>query len=214
MEFVVEDGKRLHDECSTLILPALSIGNVGQLALDLLIASTRAERIGYLDDPNVLPCVGNDAYGPIPQGELALPLEAYDSFSNALSLVQQRSPIVKGMMVEFAKNMADFAAATGKKHVLILSSLDFGRWQKIDLSSVSYAGGWESSQTERGEGFEGTRRSLEGAKAAKHKAAMTPSSEAEIERLAGGNCDDWRRKAPTGNRRLAGAAELLQTCRR
>ena len=55
--------------------PALSIGNVGQLAVDLLISSTRTERIGYLDDPYVLPCVGNDAYGPIPRGEVALPLE-------------------------------------------------------------------------------------------------------------------------------------------
>ena len=48
---------------------------MGQLAVDLLISSTRAQRVGFLDDPNVLPCVGNDAYGPVPQGELALPLE-------------------------------------------------------------------------------------------------------------------------------------------
>ena len=37
-------------------------------------------------------------------------------------------------MIEFAKNLADFAAATGKKHVVLLSSLDFGRWQRIDMS--------------------------------------------------------------------------------
>lgn len=43
--------------------------------MDLLVSSMKAERIGYLDDPYVLPCVGNDAYGPIPRGELALPLE-------------------------------------------------------------------------------------------------------------------------------------------
>ena len=55
--------------------PALSIGNVGQLAMDLLVSSTRAERIGFFDDPFLLPCVGNDAYGPQPQGQLALPLE-------------------------------------------------------------------------------------------------------------------------------------------
>ncbi|KAK9287341.1 hypothetical protein L1049_015756 [Liquidambar formosana] len=115
MEFILEDGKQLHEECSTLILPALCIGNVGQLAVDLLISSTGAERIGYLDDPCVLPCVGNDAYGPIPRGELALPLEAYDTSSNAWTLVQQRSLIVKGMTLEFAKHMADFAAASGKK---------------------------------------------------------------------------------------------------
>ncbi|KAJ0880716.1 putative proteasome assembly chaperone 2 [Helianthus annuus] len=135
MEFNLEEGKHLNDECSTLILPALSIGNVGQLAVDLLIASTKAERVGYLDDPNVLPCVGNDAYAPAPQGDLALPLEAYESPSSALTLIQQRSPVVKGMMVEFAKNLANFAVASGKKHVVILSSLDFGRWQTVDMSS-------------------------------------------------------------------------------
>ncbi|XWS67508.1 hypothetical protein CRYUN_Cryun04dG0012500 [Craigia yunnanensis] len=135
MEFVIEEGKQPLEECSTLLLPALSIGNVGQLAVDLLVSSMKAERIGYIDDPFVLPCVGNDAYGPIPCGELALPLEAYQSSSSRLTLLQQRSPVVKGMMVEFAKNLANFAAASGKKHVVLLSSLDFGKWQKIDMSS-------------------------------------------------------------------------------
>lgn len=135
MEFIIEEGKCLNKETSTLILPALSIGNVGQLAVDLLVSSTRAERIGYLDDPYILPCVGNDAYGPTPCGELALPLEAYDSRNNGVVLVQQRSPVVKGMMVEFARNLADFAVATGMNHVLVLSSLEFMRLQKIDTSS-------------------------------------------------------------------------------
>ena len=106
---------------------------MGQLAADLIVSSMGAERVGYLDDPYVLPCVGNDAYGPFPQGVLALPLEgaalsfclfchcynffvscslllkcsalsyhfflmgfaAYESPSNALTILQQRSPVVK-----------------------------------------------------------------------------------------------------------------------
>ncbi|XP_074338037.1 uncharacterized protein LOC141675226 [Apium graveolens] len=135
MEFISEEGKILHQECSTLVLPALSIGNVGQLGVDLLISCTTAERIGYLDDPNVLPCVGNDAFFPSSIPQLALSLEAYESPTNSLSFIQQRSPVVKGMMLEYAKNLADFAAANGKKHVVVLSSLDFGRWQTIDMSS-------------------------------------------------------------------------------
>ncbi|XP_057783007.1 uncharacterized protein LOC131000885 isoform X2 [Salvia miltiorrhiza] len=135
MEFYLEDGKQLSPTSSTLILPALSIGNVGQLAVDLLISSLEAEKIGCLDDQNVLPCVGNDAYSPSPLGKLVLSLEAYESSSSALTLVQQRSPVIKGMMVAYAKNIANFAAANGKKHVVILSSLDFGRWRNIDMSS-------------------------------------------------------------------------------
>lgn len=37
-------------------------------------------------------------------------------------------------MLEFAKNLADFAVASGKKHIIVLSSLDFGRWQTVDMS--------------------------------------------------------------------------------
>lgn len=135
MEFILEEGKQANPNCSTLILPALSIGNVGQLAVDLLISSLKAERIGYLDDPNALPCVGNDAYTASPGGSISLPLEAYESSSSGLTLVQQRSPVIKGMMIEYAKNLASFAAANGKKHVIILSSLDFGRWKSVDMSS-------------------------------------------------------------------------------
>lgn len=41
-------------------------------------------------------------------------------------------------MVEFARNLANFAAANGKKHVVVLSSLEFGRWQSIDMSRYQH----------------------------------------------------------------------------
>lgn len=50
---------------------------MGQLAVDLLVSSLKADKIGYLDDPNVLPCVGNDAYSPAPPGKLTLPVEGF-----------------------------------------------------------------------------------------------------------------------------------------
>ncbi|KAG6526740.1 hypothetical protein ZIOFF_016741 [Zingiber officinale] len=158
MEFALEEGRHLSADCPVLLLPGLSIGNVGQLAVDLLISSTAAKRVGFLDAPFLLPCVGNDAYGPEPSGLLSLPLEllksingrsvdvctdpssylpftVYESTQHALTLIQQRSPVVKGMMVEFSKEMADFVSSIGKKHIVILSSLDSGRLKKIVASS-------------------------------------------------------------------------------
>lgn len=136
MEFAAEEeGKAFSPSCSALLLPALSIGNVGQLAVDLLVSSLGAKRVGYLDDPSLLPCVGNDAYGPVTDGDLSLPLEVYESPSHALGLIQQRSPVLKGMMVAYARNLANFICSIGKKHVIILSSLDAGRRKKIDASS-------------------------------------------------------------------------------
>lgn len=135
MEFYVEEGKQFSEKCKTLLLPALSIGNVGQLAVDLFVSSLRADRVGFLDDPNVLPCVGNDAYTAAPPGHLALPLEVYEFPSCELSIIQQRSPVVKGTMIQFARNLANFAAANRIQHIVLLSSLDFGRWQSIDMSN-------------------------------------------------------------------------------
>ncbi|PKA60963.1 hypothetical protein AXF42_Ash019952 [Apostasia shenzhenica] len=136
MDFALEQGKSFSCGCSTLILPGLSIGNVGQLAVDLLISTLRADRVAYLDEPSVLPCVGNDAYGPLPVGDLTLPLEAYESSIHALTLIQQRSPVTKGMMVEFAKNLAHFMMTNGKKHLIVLSSLDSGKRKLIDATSL------------------------------------------------------------------------------
>ncbi|KAE8732634.1 9-divinyl ether synthase [Hibiscus syriacus] len=98
---------------SVFVLPPPSVHYL-RLAMDLLVASMKAERIGYLDDLFVLPCVGNDAY---------------TLFFTATLLF-----LSKGRMVEFVKYLANFAAASGKKHVVMLSSLDFGKWQKIDMS--------------------------------------------------------------------------------
>ena len=47
--------------------PCISVGNVGQLAVDLLINSLRLGRVGYLHDPSLLPLVGNDAFDHTPQ---------------------------------------------------------------------------------------------------------------------------------------------------
>ncbi|XP_052311683.1 uncharacterized protein LOC112328657 isoform X1 [Populus trichocarpa] len=44
--------------------------------------------------------------------------------------------LLRGVIGEFAKkNLGDFALATGMKHVVVLSSLEFMRLQKIDASS-------------------------------------------------------------------------------
>ncbi len=38
------------------------MGNIAQLAVDLIINTLKLPRIGYLDDESLLPLVGNDAF--------------------------------------------------------------------------------------------------------------------------------------------------------
>ncbi|KAG8095973.1 hypothetical protein GUJ93_ZPchr0013g35970 [Zizania palustris] len=48
---------------------------MGQLAVHLLVSSSGERQVAYLDEPSVLPCAGNDAFGSDAIGDLALALE-------------------------------------------------------------------------------------------------------------------------------------------
>ncbi|CAM6120976.1 unnamed protein product [Calypogeia fissa] len=133
MEFIAATGKGKSQLPPHLILPALSIGNVGQLAVDLLISSRTVTKAGYLDDPYVLPCVGNDPFGPEADGTLAVSLEVFEDSESELAIVQQRSPVVKGKMVDYAKNIADWAGNSGVKEVFIVSGLDAAKRQRREM---------------------------------------------------------------------------------
>jgi len=45
--------------------PAVSVGNVGQLACDVLISSLNARRIGFLCDDSTVPVVGSEPFVPL-----------------------------------------------------------------------------------------------------------------------------------------------------
>ena len=52
-----------------LFQPAISVGNVGQLACDLLIATLDVEKVGYFCSPCFLPIVGNNPFASSLQAE-------------------------------------------------------------------------------------------------------------------------------------------------
>jgi proteasome assembly chaperone 2 len=61
----------------SIFQPAISIGNVGQLAIDLLIYNLDFKRVGYLYDSSILPLVGNDPFTSpkTPEGNLVTSAE-------------------------------------------------------------------------------------------------------------------------------------------
>lgn len=46
----------------TLLMPAVSVGNVGQLATDLIISTLNMSKIGYFYTDCLVPMVGNNPY--------------------------------------------------------------------------------------------------------------------------------------------------------
>mmetsp|Transcript_21702 Transcript_21702/g.47678 ORF Transcript_21702/g.47678 Transcript_21702/m.47678 type:complete len:262 (-) Transcript_21702:324-1109(-) len=132
--FPTSSGEQLQLAGCTLVVPAVSTANVGQLAVDLLISTLELPRVAYLEHDAVLPCVGNDPY-VAPCGAVATSMELYADASKSLVVMQQRSPVTPGKQREFAADLATWAERCKFKEVVVLSGLS-AKWrteQRIGL---------------------------------------------------------------------------------
>jgi len=109
----------------TLLLPAVSIGNVGQLALEALTLTYALDKVGYIYDPDVLPVCGADALAQSEAdqcGSLTIALEVFASAQRKVVIVQQRSPVVRAARGAFCERVLRWAAEQRVQHVMLLSS--------------------------------------------------------------------------------------------
>ncbi|XP_038050389.1 proteasome assembly chaperone 2-like [Patiria miniata] len=108
----------------TLILPAVSVGNVAQLASDLLISTLELTKAGYLHDASILPLCGNDPFGRsgVTEGRLVTSAEVYESKQRKLVVVQQRTPLVKGKQADFRRKLLAWIKDAKFSRVILLTS--------------------------------------------------------------------------------------------
>eukprot|EP00301_Raphidiophrys_heterophryoidea_P024527 c7994_g1_i2.p1 GENE.c7994_g1_i2~~c7994_g1_i2.p1 ORF type:complete len:253 (+),score=62.91 c7994_g1_i2:49-807(+) len=121
MKFVCLDSQALAG--FSVILPDVTIGNVGQLAADILIHNFAFHKIGILSSKFVMPMVGNDPFGG-DQGNLSTPLEVFCNSESKLCLVQQRSPAIQGCHSHFNSEVLRWVQDMKFSSVWVISALD------------------------------------------------------------------------------------------
>ncbi|CDU22477.1 related to ADD66-protein involved in 20S proteasome assembly [Sporisorium scitamineum] len=110
-------------EGTTLIVPAVSIGSVAQLAVDLLLHHRELElvKVGRLDPAFCFPFVGpSDSVDG--EGDVTTALEVFTNGS--LTLIQQRSPVHKSLDHTYISSLTRWIHSTRFKQVLWLTSID------------------------------------------------------------------------------------------
>ncbi|KAI9028110.1 PAC2 family-domain-containing protein [Phycomyces nitens] len=123
-------------EGSTLVLPTVSIGNVPQLACDLIIHTLHLERIGFLDDDSVFPVAGaREETGGI---GVSVPIEVFQSQDHKWTIIQQRAPAEKGKKQQFLENIQEFVKAHKFSQVVLLTSIDASRRIDAQINSVPF----------------------------------------------------------------------------
>ncbi|XP_060066414.1 proteasome assembly chaperone 2-like [Ylistrum balloti] len=124
--FIQSDPKRKLREWGdyTLIMPAVSVGNVGQLAVDLLISTLWMERVGHIHHESILPLVGNDpfAHEDFSDCKLVTSCDVYESIEHKVVVIQQRAPFVRGKMAMFRKWLKEWVTSMSFTRLVILTS--------------------------------------------------------------------------------------------
>jgi len=118
-------------ENKTLVLPAVSFGNVGQLAVDILLStalsSSDAQHSGHVQSRHLLPVAGSDPFGILPSpGAIATPCELYTCPRANAVIMQRRSMCAKGRSNNFAVEIATWCKEQKFSQVVILAGADSG----------------------------------------------------------------------------------------
>lgn len=123
---------------STLIIPSVSIGNIPQLTIDLLIHTYSLTKIGYLDDLYLYPFASPiDYVTSTPEYGISHSIEVYYSPKLNITVVQQRSPIIPTYTLAFVDQvLIPFINAYRFENVLILNSSDAGLVESVNSGDI------------------------------------------------------------------------------
>ncbi|KAL8612428.1 hypothetical protein ACOMHN_008413 [Nucella lapillus] len=108
----------------TLLVPMVSVGNVGQLTADLIISTLWMDRIGYIWHDAITPAIGNNpfAHADATACKLTSCCEVYESASTQVMAIQQRAPLIKGRVKSYVKFLSDWIKEKKFYQVVIVGS--------------------------------------------------------------------------------------------
>lgn len=117
----------------TLVLPSIAVGNVGQLACDLLISSLDMKKIATVYSPAFIPVLGYDPYD-LKSSSLSGSCELYQSVAKHLIVLQLRAPLVFKYAKAFLAEIVVMFKGRNLKDIIVLAS-SFAHEKKHILTS-------------------------------------------------------------------------------
>lgn len=114
------------------IMPAISVGQVGQLAVDLLLNNLgdKVTKIGDIYSDAVLPIIGRQEKDI----GLCTGLELYESTGHKLIILHQRAPFVKGRIPSFRKKLILWLKMSAFQKVFLFTGVSSHIRQDAELS--------------------------------------------------------------------------------
>lgn len=125
---------------SRLVIPSISVGNVPQLTVDLLIHNFGFQLVGRLDPVFTYPFASGADYVAGEEqtgkpGGYSTSLDIFHSEELKLTVLQQRSPVLPGYQVNFIKQLVQFVEEYDFNGVVVLDSTDCSTVANINFEN-------------------------------------------------------------------------------
>lgn len=104
-----------------LIIPTVSVGNVPQLTIDLLVTSLNLKKVATLWHPGIISSVGADAYDSN-SSEICTACELYIDEKRKLALLQLRSALHLRLATKFFADLKEELLRLNLGQIVILTS--------------------------------------------------------------------------------------------
>lgn len=108
-----------------LLMPCCGVGNVGQLACDLIISTllskNECQLIGRIYSPALMSVVGPNAFSPL-QGPPTTSTEVYESRTHKLVIIQQRTSYFKNLKSIYIEELTNWIQESKFDQLLVLTS--------------------------------------------------------------------------------------------
>ncbi|CAG9761307.1 unnamed protein product [Ceutorhynchus assimilis] len=105
----------------TLIIPSVSVGNVPQLTIDLLITTLNLENVATIWHPGLRASVGADPFHSN-EKTICTASELYISEANKLAVIQIRSTIETKFVLKFLTDLLSSVKQLGFKRLFVLGT--------------------------------------------------------------------------------------------
>jgi proteasome assembly chaperone 2 len=105
----------------TVVLPSVSVGNVGQLAVDVLLATLKPSLVSQVHHPSLIPCCGSDPLD-LDSSVLTTAMQLYVQDTCKLAVFQIRSGLLPGLGSQFLNDLLGWCTDQGVSRVVCLAS--------------------------------------------------------------------------------------------
>lgn len=106
----------------TAVIACPSVGNVGQLACDLLITNSDVEHVGSTWHPGLLPLVGGDPYRQS-SDKICTSNDFYQTRTRKFLFAQLRAPVLMSESADFSRQLVDLLRTYNVKKIVVLSGM-------------------------------------------------------------------------------------------